>query len=178
MGSGRLILFLVALALGATGYGGVAMAFELTSTVFKQGEAIPKKHTCDGADASPPLAWTDLPAATKSLALVCDDPDAPAGTWVHWVVWDMPPSVRSLPEGVPPLPKLEDGTRQGTNDFKRIGYGGPCPPPGKAHRYFFRLYALDAVLGLAPSATREALEKAMQGHALGHAELMGRYGRQ
>ena len=154
------------------------MAFELKSSAFKAGETIPRKHTCDGQDLSPPLAWTDPPPGTKSLALVCDDPDAPAGTWVHWVLWDMPSSARSLPEGVPAQAKLEDGTRQGTNDFKKTGYGGPCPPRGAPHRYFLKLYALDNVVGLPPGATKAALEKAMEGHTLGHSELMGRYGRQ
>ena len=154
------------------------MAFELTSDSFKPGEAIPKKHTCDGSDASPPLAWTESPAGTQSFALICDDPDAPAGTWVHWVVWDVPPSARSLPEAVSPSAKLEDGTRQGTNDFKKTGYGGPCPPRGAPHRYFFKLYALDTVVGLAPGGSKAALEKGMQGHVLGQAELMGRYGRE
>jgi len=154
------------------------MAFELSSGAFRPGETIAKKHTCDGTDVSPALAWTDPPSGTKSLALVCDDPDAPVGTWVHWVAWDIPPTARGLPEGVPAQPKLDDGTRQGTNDFKKIGYGGPCPPPGAPHRYFFRLYAVDTMLGLAPSATKSALEKAMQGHTVGQAELMGRYGRQ
>jgi len=153
------------------------MGFDLSSTAFKAGETIPKKHTCDGADASPPLAWTDPPAGTKTLALVCDDPDAPAGTWVHWVLWDMPPATRSLPEGVPSQAKLEDGTRQGTNDFKKTGYGGPCPPPGAPHRYFFKLFAVDTVVGLAPGGTKVALEKAIEGHTLGRAELTGRYGR-
>jgi len=171
------ILALLALALDMTS-GGVAMAFDLTTAAFREGEAIPKKHTCDGADASPPLAWTEPPAGTKSLALVCDDPDAPAGTWVHWVLWDISPGARSLPEGVPSSAKLEDGTRQGTNDFGKTGYGGPCPPRGGPHRYFFRLYALDAMLGLAPSATRAALDKAMQGHTVAKTELMGRYARQ
>jgi Raf kinase inhibitor-like YbhB/YbcL family protein len=172
-----MILFFLALVFGVTESGGIAMAFELSSAAFKPGEMIPKKHTCDANDVSPPLAWTEPPAGVKSLALVCDDPDAPAGTWVHWVLWDMPPTARSLPEGVALLAKLEDGTRQGTNDFKKTGYGGPCPPRGVPHRYSFRLYALDTVVGLAPGATKAALEKAMQGHTLGQAEVMGRYGR-
>jgi Raf kinase inhibitor-like YbhB/YbcL family protein len=165
-----------AVLLGAVG--SVAMAFDLTSTAFKAGEAIPKKHSCDGADVSPPLAWTDPPAGTKSFALVCDDPDAPRGTWVHWVIWDVVPSARGFPEGVKPSATLPDGGNQGTNDFKKIGYGGPCPPPGSVHRYFFKLHALDRTLDLAPGATKAALEKAMEGHTLGRAELMGRYARE
>ncbi len=110
--------------------------------------------------------------------LVCDDPDAPAGTWVHWVLYGVPASASSLPEGVRPAPALDDGSRQGTNDFRRAGYGGPCPPRGAPHRYYFRLYALDVVLGLPPGATKAALMKAVEGHTLGQAELMGRYARQ
>ena len=154
------------------------MAFELTSSAFKPGEAIPKQHTCDGADTSPPLAWADPPPATKSFALVCDDPDAPVGTWVHWVLYDLPATVRALPTGVASTPALGDGSRQGTNDFKKTGYGGPCPPRGGPHRYFFKLYALDTALGLAPGATKQALLRAMEGHVLAQAELMGRYARQ
>ena len=154
------------------------MAFELTSSAFKQGESIPRKHTCDGQDVSPALAWTDPPPGTTSFALVCDDPDAPVGTWVHWVLYDVPAAARQLPEGVPTTPTLADGSRQGRNDFKKTGYGGPCPPRGTPHRYFFRLYALDAASGLAPGATKQELLKAIEGHTKGQAELMGRYGRQ
>lgn len=154
------------------------MAFELTSSAFQPGGEIPRKHTCDGADVSPALAWSDPPAGTASFALVCDDPDAPAGTWVHWVLYEVPASSRQLPEGVPPEPILKDGSRQGTNDFRKTGYGGPCPPRGSRHRYFFRLYALDTMLGLAPGKTKAALLKAMEGHVKGEAELVGRYGRQ
>jgi hypothetical protein len=168
-----LVVFLLALATG-----GHAMAFELTSTAFKAGDTIPAKHTCEGADVSPPLAWTDPPPGTKSLALVCDDPDAPAGIWVHWVLWGLPATARALPEGVPTKPALDDGSAQGTNDFRRTGYGGPCPPRGHGfHRYFFRLYALDARPDPGPGATRQALLKAMEGHVRGQAELMGRYKR-
>ena len=153
------------------------MAFELTSAAFKAGETIPKVHTCDGQDLSPPLAWKVPPPGTQRFALVCDDPDAPAGTWVHWVIYDIPAATLQLPQGMASTPILDDGSRQGTNDFKRSGYGGPCPPPGKPHRYFFRLYALDAPTGLDPGVRRAALDKAMQGHVLASVELMGRYGR-
>jgi Raf kinase inhibitor-like YbhB/YbcL family protein len=153
------------------------MAFELTSSAFKAGDSIPKKHTCDGADVSPPLAWPEPPSGTKSFALICDDPDAPAGTWVHWVLYDVPGTAGQLPEAVDTKPTLADGSRQGTNDFKRTGYGGPCPPRGAPHRYFFKLYALDSALGLAPGATKAQVLKAMEGHVKGQAELMGRYGR-
>jgi Raf kinase inhibitor-like YbhB/YbcL family protein len=156
---------------------GTTMAFDLTSSAFATGATIPQKHTCDGADVSPPLAWTEPPSGTKAFALVCEDPDAPAGTWVHWVLYDLPATARSLPEGVAPEPSGPDGSRQGRNDFKKIGYGGPCPPPGPPHRYFFRLYALDAPTGLEPGATRAELAKAVAPHTRGTAELMSRYGR-
>jgi len=167
-----------ALVLALVPGGETAMAFELSSGGFKPGETIPRQHTCDGADESPPLAWTSPPAGTKSFALLCDDPDAPVGTWVHWVLYDLPAGARDLPGGIMPAPTRGDGSRQGSNDFKKTGYGGPCPPRGRPHRYVFKLYALDAVLGLAPGATKEAVTKAMAGHVIGTAELMGRYGRQ
>src|SRR5438093_3031834 len=175
---GRALLLAVPLAAALVRPGGAAMAFELESSAFKAGETIPRKHTCDGQDLSPPLAWTDPPPGTKSLALVCDDPDAPGGTWVHWVLYGVPASATSLPEGVPPALARDDGSRQGTNDFRRAGYGGPCPPRGAPHRYFFKLYALDIVPALAPGASKPALLKAIEGHTLGQAELMGRYARQ
>ncbi len=153
------------------------MPFNLTSTAFTAGGTIPKKFTCDGPDVSPAVAWTDPPANTKSLALIMDDPDAPVGTWVHWVLYDLPASVRDLPEGVPEHGELLSGARQGRNDFRKIGYGGPCPPAGPAHRYFFKLYALDAKVNLKPGTAKAELEKAMKGHILAQAELMGRYQR-
>lgn len=153
------------------------MAFELRSAAFKDGAQIPKKHTADGPDQSPSLAWTDPPPGTESFALIADDPDAPVGTWVHWVMYNIPGSARELPEGVSPREKLPDGSLQGKNDFGRVGYGGPSPPPGPIHRYFFRLYALDAALTLGPKATRGEVEKAMAGHILAEATLMGRYKR-
>lgn len=151
--------------------------FELKTTAFTPGGEIPKKFACDGLDVSPALGWVDPPARTQSFALIADDPDAPGGTWVHWVAYDLPASARQLPEGVPAVDEMKGGGRQGLNDFPRMGYGGPCPPPGKPHRYFFRLYALDAKVNLKAGATRSALEEAMKGHILGHAELMGRYHR-
>jgi len=148
----------------------------LKSSAFEAGGMIPKKYTCDGPDVSPSLSWSDVPAETKSLALIADDPDAPMGTWVHWVAWNIPPNVRSLDEDVAKRDSLPNGMKQGTTDFRSIGYGGPCPPSG-THRYFFKLYALDATLNLSPSTTKKDLEKAMQGHILKQAELMGRYSR-
>jgi Raf kinase inhibitor-like YbhB/YbcL family protein len=123
------------------------------------------------------LAWTDPPAGTKSFSLIVDDPDAPAGTWIHWVLYDLPASATGLPENVPKENELSSGARQGRNDFRRTGYGGPCPPKGPAHRYFFKLYALDAKTNLKPGATKTDLEKAMKGHVLAEAHLIGRYQR-
>lgn len=150
----------------------------LTSPAFDTGESIPIKHTCDGDDLSPPLAWHGVPAGTKSLALICDDPDAPRGTWSHWVLYDIPPDRAELPEGVPPDGALGWGGLQGRNDFGRIGYGGPCPPRGPAHRYFFRLAALDGAPGeLGPGLTRQQVLDYVERHRIDQAELMGRYQR-
>ena len=153
------------------------MALELRTHAFAPGGDIPAGFTCEGRDVSPALQWSDPPGGTESLALVMDDPDAPGGTWVHWVLYDLPPSTRELPEAVPAQGELPSGARQGRNDFRKIGYGGPCPPRGPVHRYFFRLYALDARVGLAAGGTRADLDRAMRGHVLGQAELMGRYRR-
>ncbi len=153
------------------------MTFQLTSKAFSYNAEIPRQYTCDGKDASPPLEWSDVPSKTRSFSLIGDDPDAPVGTWVHWVLYDLPASARSVPEGVAGEAALPDGSRQGVNDFKRLGYGGPCPPPGPAHRYFFKLYALDATLDLKSGATKKDLEAAMKGHILAEAQLMGRYQR-
>ena len=152
------------------------MGFTLTSAAFREGGMIPPAHTCDGRDASPPLAWTGSPPGTNSFALISDDPDAPGQTWVHWVVYNLPPSARQLPEAFPPDEERPDGMRQGMTDFGRVGYGGPCPPGG-THRYFFTLYALDAMLSLPPGATKPQLEAAMKGHLLAEAQLMGTYRR-
>jgi hypothetical protein len=153
------------------------MALQLKSPDFSSGGAIPKQFTCDGADISPSLAWSDPPEATQSFALIADDPDAPAGTWVHWVLFDLPANARTLAQNVPKQEQLSDGSRQGRNSFGKIGYGGPCPPPGKPHRYFFKLYALDSKLNLKSGATKKDVERAMQGHILSQGEWMGRYGR-
>ncbi|MBI5576307.1 MAG: YbhB/YbcL family Raf kinase inhibitor-like protein [Deltaproteobacteria bacterium] len=143
----------------------------IASPAFEDQGLIPPKYTCDGADVNPPLSIGNIPVKTKSLALVVDDPDAPMGTWVHWVMWNMGPGVDSVPENS--IPK---GALQGTNDFRKQGYGGPCPPSG-THRYYFKLYALDAPLALQPGATKAQLEQAMKGHLLGKAELIGLYRR-
>jgi Raf kinase inhibitor-like YbhB/YbcL family protein len=150
---------------------------QLTSNAFKEGQPIPVQYTCDGKDVSPPLQWTGAPANTRSLALIADDPDAPAGTWVHWVLYDLPASATELAEDTPKSQHLSGGAKQGLNDFRRLGYGGPCPPPGKPHRYFFKLYALDTRLELKPGATKAEVERALQNHILGQAQLMGTYQR-
>jgi Raf kinase inhibitor-like YbhB/YbcL family protein len=154
------------------------MVIQLTSTAFVEGQRIPKAYTCDGEDRSPPLAWSDLPPDTESLALICDDPDAPTGTWVHWVVYNIPPDARGFAEGVPDAEILPNGAQQGTNDFRRIGYGGPCPPRGSVHRYHFKLYALDSELALPGGITKAVLEDAMDGHILAEGRLIGIYQRQ
>jgi len=153
------------------------MTFRLTTPAFGPGADIPSHFTCDGADCSPTLVWTDPPRGTESFALIMEDPDAPRGTWVHWVLYDIPASERELPEGVEPHDTLPSGARQGINDFNRIGYGGPCPPPGSPHRYYFRLYALGARLNLPPRATRAKVDRTMRGHVLAAAEIFGRYQR-
>jgi Raf kinase inhibitor-like YbhB/YbcL family protein len=153
------------------------MSIELTSPAFQPGTTIPKPYTGDGADRSPPLRWSEPPTGTKSLALICDDPDAPRGTWVHWVLFNLPATARELEEGVPAKDILDNGAKQGKNDFGKISYGGPAPPRGKPHRYFFKLYALDTPLNLPAGATKAQLEKAMQGHMLAEGQLMGTYGR-
>lgn len=156
--------------------GGKNMQIEVKSSVFEEGGMIPKQYTCDGADVSPPLTWTSIPEGTKSIALICDDPDAPMGTWVHWVLFNLPAGVNELPENVPSEKTLETGGVQGTNDFGNIGYGGPCPPGG-THRYYFKLYALDRELNLHAGAKKKDLLKAMEGHIMAEGQLMGRYKR-
>jgi len=152
------------------------MALQITSTAFSEGEMIPQRYTCDGPDVSPDLVWSGVPEGTKSLALICDDPDAPVGTWVHWVLFNIPPGESGLAAEIPHDKTLASGAKQGTNDFRKLGYGGPCPPGG-THRYFFKLYALDAVLKLESGITKAKLEKAMKGHILAEGQLMGRYKR-
>lgn len=149
---------------------------KLICPAFEAGGMIPKQYTCDGQDISPPLNWSDVPSGAKSLALIADDPDAPMGTWVHWVAWNIPVAARTLEENVPKRETLPNGVKQGTSDFRRVGYGGPCPPSG-THRYFFKLYALDTTFNLPPSTTKKDLEKAMQSHVLAQAEVMGKYSR-
>jgi len=148
------------------------MKFALSSSAFIQSQAIPVKYTCDDQDVSPPLQWSEPPQGTQSFALICDDPDAPVGTWVHWVLFNIPAETRELPEqGLPP-----GGSVDGKNSWGRTGYGGPCPPGG-THRYFFKLYALDTTLDLPAGVDKAKLLKAMEGHILGQADLMGTYSR-
>jgi Raf kinase inhibitor-like YbhB/YbcL family protein len=162
---------------GLSGERSREMTISVSSPVFQEGGMIPSKYTCDGQDISPPLKWVGVPEATKSIALISDDPDAPMGTWVHWVMWNIPPNVHELAEKVPPEPELADGSRQGITDFRRTGYGGPCPPSG-THRYYFKIYAIDKKLDL-PGTTKKAdLLKAIKGHILAEGQLMGKYKRQ
>ncbi len=168
------------MSLGVVGIcirGDEAMASELKSSAFSEGQTIETKYTCEGPDVSVPLEWADPPPGTKSFALIADDPDAPVGTWVHWVLYDISPETRHLSEGVQKQERLPDGSKQGINDFRRIGYGGPCPPPGSAHRYYFKLYALGQKTGLKPRATKAQVMEAIKSHTLAETQLMGKYKR-
>jgi Raf kinase inhibitor-like YbhB/YbcL family protein len=147
------------------------VTFALTSSAFKHGGPIPVEHTCDGEDIAPPLAWSGAPAGVRAFALIADDPDAPAGTWVHWVLINLPGTATALPEAAAQA-------APGSNDFRKTGYGGPCPPPGNPHRYVFTLYALDGALALKAGPTKADVERAMLGHILGTAQLVGTYARQ
>ena len=153
------------------------MEIKLSSSAFEDGGLIPAKYTCDGADISPPLQWQAVPEGTKSIAVICDDPDAPMGTFVHWVLYNLPAETKELSENIPAENTLPNGASQGVSDFGRIGYGGPCPPSG-THRYFFKIYAVDAEVGLAAGAGKGELLKAIQGRILGQGQLMGKYKRQ
>lgn len=148
----------------------------VSSNAFCEGEWIPRKYSGEGDDISPPLSWSGTPENAKSLALISDDPDAPMGAWVHWVLFNIPAAEKGLEEKIPNQDRLENGAKHGTNDFHRLGYGGPCPPSG-VHRYYFKLYALDTVLNLRPGITKKELENAMKGHILAQGQLMGKYKR-
>lgn len=150
---------------------------KIKSSAFNDGERIPKKYTCDGEDVSPPLTWDDIPEGTVTLALISDDRDAPSKTWTHWLIFNIPPELNGLPEGVEKVGEFENGIMQGFNDFGRIGYGGPCPPSG-VHRYFFKLYALDTSLDLEPGTSKEELLEAMEGHIIEKTEMVGLYSRE
>ncbi|MHA2275763.1 MAG: YbhB/YbcL family Raf kinase inhibitor-like protein [Candidatus Kariarchaeaceae archaeon] len=149
---------------------------EVLSSVFNDGAMIPDKYTCDDIDISPPLKWSSVPDGTKTFAIICDDPDAPMGTWVHWVLFNLPANINELSEDVPLLEILPNGAKQGRNDFGKIGYGGPCPPGG-THRYYFKIYALSEELKVEAGITKSELLKAMGGHILSEGQLMGRYKR-
>ena len=155
---------------------GYAMELDIRSSAFEEGKLIPKKYTCDGEDVSPPLSWTQPPKETKSMVLICDDPDAPMGTWVHWVLFGLSPDTLELPEGVISDKEVLGGAKHGLNDFRKYGYGGPCPPGG-THRYFFKLYAVDTQIDLNAGATKKEVLNAIKGHILEEAQLMGRYSR-
>ena len=166
-------LLLVAILMAVT----VEAQMKLTSPSFENQQPVPTKHTGEGADASPALKWEGAPSSTKSFALICDDPDAPGGTWVHWVIYNLPAGTTELPEGVAKSDTAA-GARQGVNDFGKVGYGGPMPPRGHGkHRYFFKLYALKSALDLKPRATKKQLEDAMKGQILAQAEWVGTYER-
>jgi hypothetical protein len=174
---GLILLLLTAGSSFAPAQGAGKMAFAISSTSFPNGGDIPSKFTCDGADVSPELSWTDAPPGTQSFALIADDPDAPVGTWTHWVLFDLPPTTAALPEGVSKIDELPGGERQGRNDFRKIGYNGPCPPPGKPHCYFFKLYALSGKLNLKPGVSKQEVERAMEGLIQGKTEWVGKYRR-
>jgi Raf kinase inhibitor-like YbhB/YbcL family protein len=174
----RLLIALCWLSLGAHGVFGEPAKLAVTSAAFEHGQPIPVKYTCQGDDVSPPLKWNGAPGSTKSFALICDDPDAPGGTWVHWVIYNLPPDAPLLPESTAKSETLPGGAAQGRNSFQNLGYGGPCPPGGKAHRYFFKVYALDTVLVLDGHPDKEKLLAAVKGHIVAQGQLMGTYKRQ
>jgi len=156
--------------------GGMAMgAITVTSTAFTDGTTIPKQYTCEGKDMSPPLSWSGVPSSAKTVAMILDDPDAPMGTWTHWVIWNIPATTTTLSEGMAKDASVSGGIRQGKNSWPKTGYNGPCPPPGKAHRYYFTLYALDTSLSIPDSSNRSQLEAAMKGHILAQGQLLGMY---
>jgi len=165
------------MALLASTGAGAAHALTLSSAAFKSGQPIPAIHPCEKANVSPPLVWSDAPKGTRSFALLVEDPDAPGGIFAHWILYEIAPDVHELPQGVPPTETGAGGGKQGENDFRRMGYGGPCPPPGAPHRYVFRLYALNDVIGLAPGGTRTDLLAAIPGHVLAEATLVGTFAR-
>lgn len=171
------LLFVCILLLASSFFAGNSFALELRSSAFKDGEYIPVRYTGRGEDISPALEWSDAPEGTKSFVLIMDDPDAPMGTWIHWVVYNIPAAATGLKENVPPKPVLDDRTVQGINSFRRIGYGGPHPPPGLAHRYFFKLYAIDTKPNLRMGTNKGTVLRAIQGHILERAQLIGLFKR-
>jgi Raf kinase inhibitor-like YbhB/YbcL family protein len=183
-GLARITLSAAAAFLAVTYAGSLAGAqraaqgqFRLESGAFQAGGFIPKKYTCSGDNVSPALSWKGTPGGTKSLVLIVADPDAPGGTWIHWLLYNLPANSGRLPEGLPKTGEIQGGARQGTSSFQEVGYGGPCPPPGDAHHYHFKLYALNARLTLRAGATRDEVERAMKGHIMAEAELVGLFKR-
>jgi len=177
----RLLIVLCSLGLGLGAHIALGEPAKLTvtSSAFETGQPIPGKYSCQGEDISPPLKWAGVPKNTLSFALICDDPDAPGGTWVHWVIYNLPSDTPSLSENTPKSDTLKSGAIQGRNSFQNIGYGGPCPPGGKAHRYFFKVYALDMAFDVKKGQLgKEDLLAAMRGHILAQGQLMGTYKRQ
>ena len=175
-----LILFscIIGIHVEAIGKEGYAMKLDIKSTAFGEGNSIPKQYTCDGADISPQLSWSQPPEGTGSMVLICDDPDAPMGTWVHWVLYGLSPDTLEISENIPDDKEVLGGAKHGVNDFHKYGYGGPCPPGG-THHYFFKLYAVDTeVVDLDPGATKDEVLVAIKGHVLAEGQLMGRYSRQ
>ena len=173
-----LILFscVIGIHVEAIGKEGYAMKLNIKSTAFEGGNSIPKQYTCDGADISPQLSWSQPPEGTGSMVLICDDPDAPMGTWVHWVLYGLSPDTLEISENIPDDREVLGGAKHGVNDFHKYGYGGPCPPGG-THRYFFKLYAVNTVVDLDPGATKDEVLDAIKGHVLAQGQLMGRYSR-
>ena len=173
-----LILFscVIGIHVEAIGKEGYVMNLDIKSTAFGEGDSIPKQYTCDGADISPQLSWSQPPEGTGSMVLICDDPDAPMGTWVHWVLYGLSPDTLEISEGIPDDKEVLGGAKHGVNDFRKYGYGGPCPPGG-THRYFFKLYAVDTEVDLDPGATKDEVIDAIKGHVLAEGQLMGRYSR-
>ena len=173
-----LILFscVIGIHVEAIGKEGYAMKLDIKSTAFGEGNSIPKQYTCDGADISPQLSWSQPPEGTGSMVLICDDPDAPMGTWVHWVLYGLSPDTLEISENIPDDKEVLGGAKHGVNDFHKYGYGGPCPPGG-TRRYFFKLYAVDTVVDLDPGATKDEVLDAIKGHVLAQGQLMGRYSR-
>jgi Raf kinase inhibitor-like YbhB/YbcL family protein len=150
-------------------------SLSVSSSAFSPGDVIPPRYTCLGDNVSPPLEWSDPPAGTRTIAILCDDPDSPSGDWVHWVLFNLPPDARQLPENLSPTAHLPNGAVQGVNDFHEHGYGGPCPPPGKPHRYNFTVFALDTELRLSSKATKKELVRAAHGHILAQGKLTGMF---
>jgi len=173
----EVVLFLSFLLFICVVAGGDVMVLEIKSQAFRDGGFIPDEYTCKGKDVSPPLEWMGVPEETKGFALICDDPDAPMKTWVHWVLYDIPADKRGLPENVAKTNTLPDGSKQGVTDFGSVGYGGPAAPPGRAHRYFFKLYALGSGPALPPGLTRDELLEAIEGHVIAAAQIMGKFKR-